>query len=494
MLPGRPRQYVTFALMLGMFLAALEATAVAAAVPTAVGELGGVGRYSWAFSAYLLASTVTVPLYGKLSDLYGRRPIYQAAVALFLIGSALCGLAASFPQLILFRAVQGLGAGGVSPIAATVIGDIYPLEERGRMQGVFSGTWALASLAGPLLGGIITDALSWRWIFYVNIPFGIASAWLLARYLREETVRRAHRLDVAGAVMLTAAISLLLVGLTEGAAVWSLTDPRTLALVGAGAVGLALFVRHERRSPEPMLPVDLFRSRLIAVANAGNALLGALLFSLTAYVPLFAQGVRGGTAVDAGSVLTPVLIGWPISSTIAGRLLLRVGYRPMAIGGSVVVLGGCTMLAMVDAGASNAWIGSAMFSIGLGMGFVALPYFVAVQSAVPWERRGVATSSTLFCRTIGGALAVAALGVLLQVRLEQAGVAGRVDALLEPTLRAGLPAPALAATTAALAGGLQDIYIANAVLAAAALAVAWVFPPGSAQSHAHREPQPPPEA
>ncbi len=494
MQPGRPRQLVTFALMLGMFLAALEATAVAAAVPTAVGELGGVGRYSWAFSAYLLASTVTVPLYGKLADLYGRRPIYQASVALFLVGSALCGLAASFPQLVAFRALQGLGAGGVTPVAATVIGDIYSLEERGRLQGVFSGTWALASLAGPLLGGLITDALSWRWIFYVNIPFGIASAWLLTRYLREEPPRRAHRLDLGGAITLTLAITVLLVGLTEGAALWGLADPRTLGLVAAGIAGLALFVRQERRAPEPMLPLDLFRSRLIAVASAGNALIGALLFSLTAYVPLFAQGVLGGTAVDAGSVLTPVLIGWPIASTISGRLLLRIGYRPLALGGSVGVLAGCALLATVDAGTSRPWLWGAMLLIGLGMGFVALPYFVGVQSAVPWGRRGVATSSTQFFRTMGGALAVAMLGVLLQMRLEAAGAAGTVDALLDPARRAHLPPAALGATATALLGGLQAIYLATVLLAAAGIAIAWIFPAGSAQSHAHREPEPAPES
>ncbi len=500
LLPGSPRQIVTFSLMLGMFLAALEATAVAAAVPTAVGQLGGVGRYSWAFSAYLLASTVTVPLYGKLADLYGRRPIYQGAVALFLVGSALCGLAATFPQLVFFRALQGMGAGGVSPIAATVIADIYPLEERGRIQGVFSGTWAFASLAGPLLGGLITDALSWRWIFYLNIPPGIASAWLLTRWLSERAPRRAHRLDWAGAVTLTVAISLLLIGLTEGAAVWTLTDPRTLALVGGGAAGCLLFLHLERRSAEPMLPLDLFRNRVIGVANAGNVLLGALLFALTAYVPLFAQGVLGGTAVDAGTVLTPMLIGWPIASTLAGRLLLRTSYRPLALAGGIVGLAGCAMLVGVDAGVSRAWLGAAMLVIGLGTGLVAMPYFVAVQNAVPWGRRGVATSSTLFFRTVGGALAVAALGALLQVRLEAAGAAGRVAALLDPRLRAGLPASAVAATSGALAGGLQQVYWACAVLAAAALAVAWTFPRGSAQSHAYREPRepreppPPPEA
>jgi hypothetical protein len=314
---------------------------------------------------------------------------------------------------------------------------------------------------------------------------------MLARNLREAAGWREHRLDLGGAVALTAACALLLVGLTEGAALWSPADPRTLGLVAAGLAAFALFLRLERRAPEPMLPLDLFRSRLIAVANAGNALIGALLFSLTAYVPLFAQGVLGGTAVDAGSVLTPILVGWPIASTIAGRLLLRTGYRPLALGGSVGVLAGCAMLAGVGEGTSRPWLWAAMLMIGLGMGFMALPYFVGVQSAVPWGRRGVATSSTQFFRTIGGTLAVAALGVLLQIELETAGAAGRVAALLDPGERARLPAAALADTVAALGGGLRDVYLANLLLAAGAVAIAWAFPAGSAQSHAHREPPPP---
>ena len=502
MVPGRDRKLVTSAVMLGLFLAALEATAVASAMPTAVGELGGVGRYSWVFSAYLLTSTTTVPLYGKLADLYGRKRIYHVAVALFLLGSALSGLAGSTGQLIVFRAVQGLGAGGVMPLAITVSGDIYSLEERGRMQGLFSGVWAFASLVGPLLGGLITDTLSWRWVFYLNIPFGIASSLVLQRYLREEPIRRRHRLDVLGTVTLTAAVTLLLLALVEGPEAWGWADPRTLGLVAGAIVAGALFLRQERRAPEPMLPLDLFRNRLISVASAGNVVIGVLLFALTAFVPMFVQGVLGGTAVDAGTLLTPILIGWPISSTLSGRLLLKLGYRPLTIGGGALILAGGVMLARVDAATTRADLFLPMLLFGLGLGFTSTPYLLAVQNAVAWRLRGVATSTVQFFRSIGGAIAVAALGAVFNARLAArmgggslhspsaenlAHQAQQANIALDPVLRSQLAPDALARLSAAWLHALQGVYLALAVSGAAALAVAFAFPRGGVEAHAHRE-------
>ncbi len=491
MQPGRERRLVTAGILLGMFLAALEATAVATAVPTAVGELGGVSRYSWVFSIYLLTSTTTVPLFGKLADLYGRKRTYQVAVAFFLVGSALSGLSRSFVQLVIFRAIQGLGAGGVMPVAITVIGDIYKLEERGRVQGAFSGVWALASLIGPLLGGVITDALSWRWIFYLNVPFGLLSAWMLQRWLREEKARTEHRLDVLGTVSLTAAVTLLLLALIEGPESWGWSDPRTLALLAGSAAGLAVFFWQERRAPEPMLPLDLFRNRLIAVASAGNVLLGALLFSITAYVPMFGQGVLGGTAVDAGTILAPILIGWPIASTLAGRMLLKVGYRAMSTGGAILGVAGSLLLVRAAAATSRLEIMAAMLIIGLGLGFVSMPYLLGVQSAVPWQRRGVATSSVQFFRNIGGALAVAALGALLNARLQAvAGPGADANAVLDPALRASVAPATLDHLTAALLHGLQAVFVALAVLSVIGLVVAVLFPRGSAREQMYREADP----
>lgn len=467
--------------MLGTFLAAIEATAVAAAVPTAVGELGGMARYSWVFSAYLLTSTTTLPLYGKLADLFGRRRVYHVAVALFLLGSALSGAASSLHQLILFRAIQGLGAGGVQPIGMILIGDIFTLEERARMQGLFSGVWGVASLLGPLLGGLITDALSWRWIFYLNIPFGLASSLVLQRYLRETHAETRHerRLDVLGTVLLTSAITLLLVAVLEGAGSWGLGAPRTLALFAAAGGGLALFVWQERRAAEPMLPLDLFRDRAIAVSSAGNLALGALLFSLTAFVPMYSQAVLGGTAVAAGALLTPMLIGWPISSFFAGRLLLRVGYRRLTRLGGVLAVAGGLLLCRIGPATNRSDIIVATFVIGLSLGFQALPYLLAVQNAVPWQRRGVATSTVLLFRAAGGSIAVAALGALLNARVQQiAGAGVDPNAALDPVLRARLSAAALHTITSGLLAGLQSVFRAMLALAVLCLAAAFLFPRG----------------
>lgn len=484
--PGRERRLVTAALLLGMFVAALEATAVGTAMPTVVGELGGVTRYSWVFSAFLLTSTTTVPLYGKLADLYGRKRMYVIATVLFLAGSALSGLSRTMEELILFRAIQGLGAGGVMPVASTLVGDIFTLEERGRMQGLFSSVWGVASLVGPALGGVVTDLLSWRWIFYLNIPFGIISAAMLVWLLDEERPRREHKLDIFGTISLTLAIALLLIGLLEGSEVWGWRDPRTAALL-AGSVGwLVIFLWQENRAPEPMLPLELFRNRIISVAAAGSVVIGTLLFAATAFVPMYAQGVLGGTAVDAGLILAPMSIGWPLASTLSGRLLLRIGYRPLTITGGAISLVGTVLLAGVDAETTRTYLVSAMFVIGVGLGFMSTPYLVAVQNAVPWRRRGVATSTQQFFRTIGGATTVALLGVLLNNRLQPIlGASVDPNAALDPELRAGLAPESQELLVSALAQGLQSVYAAFAIAAAFGLVVAFFFPAGAAASLAH---------
>jgi EmrB/QacA subfamily drug resistance transporter len=491
--PGRERKLVTAALLAGMFLAALEATAVATAMPTAVADLGGMERYSWAFSIYLLTSTTTVPLYGKLADLHGRLRIYVIGMTLFLLGSALSGAATSFSQLIFFRAIQGLGAGGVMPVSVTLIGDIFTLEERGRMQGVFSGVWGVASLIGPAVGGFVTDAFSWRYVFYFAIPFGITSAVMLSIFLREKEIRREHKLDLIGTTLLTASIALLLVAILEGSEVWGWSSPKTLVMLGASFLAFAGFVRQERVTPEPTLPLDLFRNRVIAVSSAGSVVIGALLFSLTAFVPMFAQGVLGGSASAAGVPLIAMSIGWPLASATAGRLMIRIGYRPLVvIGGAITVLG-VGLLATIGRGSGPGLLITAMVVLGIGNGLVSTPYLVAVQNAVPWNRRGVVTSASQFFRTVGGAIAVAAFGALLNSRLhERIGGTVNANSILDPELRQRMSPEALDQLRSALASGLHAVFVACAILALIGLLITLFFPGGSAVDHAHQEMLPEP--
>ncbi len=485
--PGRNRRLVTAGLVLAMFLAALEATAVGTAMPTVVADLGGVSRYSWVFSAYLLAATTTVPMYGKLADLFGRRLIFTVSISLFLVGSILCGTAHSFNQLILYRAVQGLGAGGVMPVSITLVGDIYTLEERGKMQGVFSAVWATSSLVGPAAGGLITDFFDWRWVFYINVPFGIAAVYLLRAFLKEEGERREHTLDYLGTASLTMSIAVLLLALLEGPGLWGWMDPRTLGMIGFSVGGLFLFLWQEGRAPEPMLPLELFKIRVIAVASLGGVLMGTLMYCAAAFVPMFTQGVLGGTAIDAGMTLAPMSIGWPIASTTSGWLLMRFGYRPFILAGAGFGILGCLLLAAADPGSGRLPVMVAMFFLGMGLGFTSTPYLLAVQNAVPWNRRGVATSSVQFFRSIGGAIMVAALGAVLNEHLRgQVGAEVDPNVALNPALRATFPSELLDPLVRALDGGLGTIYLVMATMAMGGLVVAFFFPRGSAESHAYR--------
>lgn len=486
--PGRSRKLVTGALALAMFLAALEATAVGTAMPTVVADLGGVSRYSWVFSAYLLASTTTVPMFGKLADLFGRLRIITICVFLFLLGAALCGMAQTFPQLILFRAIQGIGAGGVIPVAITIVGDIYNLEERGRIQGVFSGVWAISSLVGPAAGGLITDLLSWRWVFYINLPFGIASIFMLHLFFREERPRSKRQLDILGTLSLTVSIAVLLLALLEGTELWGWNDPRTVGMILCAACGLLLFLWQENRAPEPMLPLELFQNRVIAVASGGGFIMGTVLFCAAAYVPMFTQGVLGGTAIDAGMTLAPMSIGWPIASTISGWFVAKRGYRPFILVGSALSTLGCILLAATEPSGGRGPVMAAMFCLGLGLGFLSTPYLLAVQNAVPRHQRGVATSSVQFFRTIGGSIAVAALGAVMNGHLASVTTRG-VDpnVALNPVLRSTVPSDTVSQIVEAMNGGLHTIYMAMAGLAMVGVVIGLFFPGGAAQLHAHSE-------
>lgn len=454
-------------------MAAMEMTVVSTAMPTVVAELGGALRYAWVFTAYMLASTVTVPIYGKLADVYGRKPVMLVAMALFLAGSMASGQARSMEQLIVFRALQGIGAGGMQPIAITIVGDIFNLQERGKMQGVFGAVWAIAGLAGPLVGGLIVAVLSWRWVFYVNVPFGLLSAFILAGSLHESIEKKKPVLDLAGGLVLSAAVLVLLLG-TDGVA------PGVLLL--AAVVLFVVFVFVERRAAEPMLPMALFASRTISTASAVFATSGGAMLGLVTFLPLYAQGVLGSSPTEAGATIAGMLVSWPVASAISGRLIPRYGFRGLVRGGMVLVAIASVILAFAFArGATSGELRLGSIAFGIGMGFANTALVIAVQSSVGFSQRGVATASTMFFRNMGGTIGVGVMGVVLARALlasdtaRAAGGATLVARILGPERRSVDPA-ILRAISGDLALGLSRVMWIIAGLALVAAIAAVFFP------------------
>ena len=463
------RPLTVVALLLGLFLAAMEMTVVSTAMPTVVAELGGLPLYAWAFAGYMLATTVTVPIWGKLADLRGRKPVLLAGIGLFLGGSLACGQAGSMAELIAWRAVQGLGAGAMQPVTFTIVGDLFDVHERGRMQGLFGAVWGVSGLVGPLLGGAIVHSVGWRWIFWLNLPFGLASAAVLAVAYHERPERHAHRLDGAGAALLSiAVIAALLAAGSRGMA---------LVAVPAAVAATFAFLAVERRAREPLLPLDLFSHRVMVVASAAGALMGAAMFATVTYVPLWVQSVLGRTATAAGAAIAPMALGWPLASAIAGRLVARLGYRRLLVTGFATSAAAAVLAAVaLRPGTPLVVVQALMAAYGAGLGIANPPLLIAVQTSVPWSRRGVATASTLFFRTIGGTLAVGLLGGVLAGALARAGARPElVEKLLSPA-RAMLDPAAVAPVAGALQGAMAIVFWTGAGIACAAFAVVLAFP------------------
>lgn len=483
------RTVVTIAIMLATFLAALDVTIVGTAMPTIIGRLGGMPLFPWVFSIYLLTSSVTTPIDGKLADLYGRRVVFAWGATIFLLGSALCGLAQNMEQLIIFRGVQGLGAGAVLPVTITIIGDIFTLEQRARMQGLFSSVWGVSAIIGPALGGLIVDYLDWRWIFYLNLPLGVVSILMLLLFLKEEKRRTRPRLDYLGAATLTLGVGALLLALLQGGTSLPWLSPPILGLFALALASIAAFIWVERRAPEPMLPLDLFNDRTIAVAVVGNFLAGAVMIGASSYVPLFVQGVLGGTAIDAGAALAPMSIGWPIGSIVCGRLLLRAGYKRMAALGMAFQVAAAVVLLTLQPASTRPFVSAVSFVMGLGLGFCTTAFIVFVQAAVEWGRRGVATAAVQFMRTLGSTVGVAATGTvlnaLLATRAPAAGNAGfttTVNRLMDPLQRHLIPPEQLGPLRAALAGALHGTFWLILALALAGLLSVFLLPENASKA------------
>ncbi|MGH9347359.1 MAG: MDR family MFS transporter, partial [Vicinamibacterales bacterium] len=400
------RRAITAGLLLGMSLGALEATVVSTAMPTVIAQLGGLAHYSWVFSAYLLTSTASVPIWGRLSDLYGRRRLYLAGVTIFLGGSALCGAAGSMTQLIVFRAIQGLGAGAIIPLGMTIVGELYSIEERPRIQALFSGIWGVASIGGPLVGGYITDVLSWPWVFYLNLPFGALAMGVIAATYPPARPGARVGVDWLGAALLFGSVTALLVALSGATtAMWAW-------LLAAGGLAAAL-AAVERRVREPILPLDLFADRTVSRTLLVAFLVGTAMFGAIAFLPLFVQAVMGGTATEAGSTLTPLFLGWVLSSIAGARLSLRIGYRRVTATGVALIAAGFGALALMGVNATRTALLANALVLGSGMGLSMLALLLAIQHGVERSRLGLATSLNQFARSIGAAVGVAVMGALL---------------------------------------------------------------------------------
>jgi EmrB/QacA subfamily drug resistance transporter len=459
---------VTVGIMLSLFLASMESTVVATAMPTIVGQLGGLENYSWVFSAFMLTSTTTVPLYGKLSDIYGRRKLYVLAMALFLIGSVLSGSATTLPQLILARAVQGIGAGGIMPLAFILIGEMFSLEQRTRMQGVFSGVWGVSSVAGPLLGGFIVDQLSWHWIFYINVVPGLIAGALVAFAWKDQVYSHERpAVDYAGAALLSVSVVLLLLGLMELG-----TSQSWIFIASAVVLFIALF-QVERRAADPILPLALFRDKLFSTATAHGLLTGWAVFGTISFIPLFVQSVLGTSATQAGVTITPMLLGWVGGSIFGTRILLKVGYRKLSMIGTSIFLIGAFLLAFFGANSSQPFVMVFVTMMGIGMGLSIPAFVIAVQTTVERRHLGTATSMLQFSRSMGGTLGVSVMGAALSARLAANLNASGLDLswvaqLLDPV--PGSEALIAAGARLAMADAIHLVFL----IAFVAAALGWV--------------------
>ena len=470
---------ITLGIMLSLFLASMEGTVVATAMPSIVAQLGGLSIYSWVFSIYMLTSTTSVPIYGKLSDLYGRKIVYLVSMAIFMLGSVLCAQARSMEQLIIFRAIQGLGAGGVLPLAFIIIGELFTLEQRARMQGLFSGVWGVSSVVGPLIGGFLVDQVSWHWVFYINIVPGLLASGLVW-FAWKDTIRVSSgriQVDYPGAALLTFGALALLLGLNE------LGTPLGWGCLSISILLFAGLYWVERRAPDPILPLELFRERIFNISVLHGFFAGAAVFGSLSYVPLFVQAVLGTSATQAGIALTPMSLSWTIASIFGSNLVLKVGYRRLALIGMLFLTIGAFFMTRIGTATSQVEVMVYTGLMGVGMGLSIPVFLIAVQSSVRRRQLGVATSTLQFSRSIGGTLGVSILGAflatnltnhLLQAGLDPAKIS--INSLLDPLARGS--AAVDGSLRLALADTIAGMFMIAFIFALCGLAATFFTPAG----------------
>jgi EmrB/QacA subfamily drug resistance transporter len=463
--------------MMAIFMAAVESTIVATAMPSIVADLGGFALFSWVFTAYLLTQAVSIPIYGRLADLHGRKPVFFAGASLFLVASALCGFARTMPALVGLRALQGLGAGAIQPIATTIVGDIYTPAERARVQGYISGVFGISAIIGPALGAFLVEHGSWSIVFWINLPIGFAAFVMFAVFLHERLEPRPHQVDYLGSALLALGAGAVMMALVQSA---SLPTTAMIALLSVGAAALTALVAHERRTAEPMLALRLWRNRFIAIGNLGGFALGALMMGVTAFLPTYVQAVIGGSASAAGLVLAVMSIAWTLGSIVGGRLMIRTSYRLTATLGGVSLVAGALALIALEPPRGLAWANAGALFVGLGMGLCNTTFLVSVQASVGWGERGVATSSAMFMRIVGQAAGAASFGAILNLAVHRYApeTASVINRLMGPSLRATLGDVEIVRLTGAVATALHEVYLGVGLLSLLAVLLCFQLPSG----------------
>ncbi|MHA6258536.1 MDR family MFS transporter [Sporosarcina sp. CAU 1771] len=479
------RPLVLASVMLAMFVGAVEATIVTTAMPVIASELGGFSRYSWIFSSYLLMSTVTVLIYGKLADLFGRKPVFFVGLTIFLIGSVLCGFATSMEMLIGFRLIQGLGAGAVMPIATTIIGDIYSTEERAKIQGYLSSVWGISAVMGPVIGGIIVHYISWEYVFWVNVPLGIIAMIGIAKYFHEPAREGKANIDYKGAILLATSLSLILYWLVEGGNSFNRLSVSSMILLISGLISLALFVLVERTAIEPMMPFSIWRNPVILYANLVSLTTGVIMIGISTYLPTFVTGVMEQPAIIAGFTLTAMSIGWPLASSLAGHLLIRHGTFLVSFAGGISLVLGTTLFILMSPSSGPWWAAMSSFFIGIGMGLTSTSFIVTIQGAVPRKNRGAATAANMFMRNFGSTLGAAFFGAILNGTLLMHFQEKRIDfeldeinQLLTEESRQALPKDQVFLLQNALDSSLQWVFIGGGIFAVVSLLLILRIPRG----------------